>query len=115
MATSGAGGATAAARRRTSTVLVRCAAAMSEPPSRPTFAVATAAMLRPVRGLLAMLVPDDPPLELNIVGRTVFHAVVVGLAAGLLGSAFFAGLELVQHVVLEGGAGYQPLLARGER
>jgi CIC family chloride channel protein len=88
---------------------------VTEPPRRQPFAAATAAVLRPMRGLLAFLVPDDPPLELNIVGRTVFHAVVVGLAAGLLGCAFFAALELIQHVVLERGAGYQPLLARGEQ
>jgi chloride channel protein, CIC family len=72
-------------------------------------------MFRPVRGLFAFLLPEDPPLELNIVGRAVFHAVVVGLAAGILGCAFFAALEVVQHFVLEGLCGYQPLLAKGER
>jgi CIC family chloride channel protein len=39
---------------------------------------------------------------------------VVGAVAGLLGTAFFYGLELVQRWVLERGAGYQPLRAAGE-
>ena len=83
-------------------------------PSRAPLAAATQAVLRPVRGLLALLVPEDPPLELQILGRVVFHAVVLGLAAGLLGCLFFAALELVQHLVLERGVGYEPLRARGE-
>src|SRR4051794_34795334 len=54
-------------------------------------------------------------LELRLVGRTLLHAAVVGAAAGMLGAAFFYGLELAQHWWLERAAGYVPLLAHGER
>ncbi len=68
-----------------------------------------------MRGLLAALVPDDGPLELQLVGRTLLHAALVGLLAGLVGSAFLFGLEHVQQLVLENLAGYEPLLAAGEK
>jgi len=71
-------------------------------------------MLRPVRGLVALITPDQP-LELQIVGRTLLHAVLVGIGAGVLGCAFFAGAELLQTAVLEQLAGYEPLRADGER
>ena len=54
---------------------------------------ASAAVLRPVRGLLALVTPNEQPLELQIVGRTLLHAALVGLGAGLMGCAFFAGAE----------------------
>lgn len=54
------------------------------------------------------------PLDLRIVGRVVFHAAVVGVAAGLMGAAFFAALEYTQHLFLERLAGYVPLRAHGE-
>jgi CIC family chloride channel protein len=76
---------------------------------------ATAAMLRPMRNLVGLLTPSDQPLELQIVGRTLFHAALVGLGAGLMGCAFFAGAELLQNVLLEQLAGYDPLRAAGER
>jgi chloride channel protein, CIC family len=53
-------------------------------------------------------------LELGVVGRSLFDGVVVGVAAGLLGAAFFAGLEYFQRGVLEELAGYVPLRADGE-
>ncbi|HVX98069.1 MAG TPA: chloride channel protein [Polyangia bacterium] len=56
-----------------------------------------------------------PPLDLRILGRTVLHAAIVGLSAGLIGALFFAGLELAQSVLLERLAGYTPLRAHGER
>src|SRR5690349_7248466 len=46
-----------------------------------------------------------PPLDLRILGRTLLHAAVVGLSAGLVGAAFFAGLEYTQAFLLEGLAG----------
>ena len=55
------------------------------------------------------------PLAFQILGRTLLHAALVGVAAGLAGSLFFAGVELVQRLVLEGAAGYVPLRAAGER
>jgi len=54
------------------------------------------------------------PLDLRLVGRTLFQAAMVGVAAGLCGAAFFAGLEYLQTALLEGIAGYRPLRAYGE-
>lgn len=42
------------------------------------------------------------------------HAALVGVAAGLIGAAFFASLEYCQRFVLEDLAGYVPLRAHGE-
>jgi CIC family chloride channel protein len=92
-----------------------------EPPQRPSepgpnpFVYATAAVLRPMRNLVGLLTPADQPLELQIVGRTLFHAALVGLGAGIVGGACFAGAELVQNLLLEQVAGYDPLRAAGER
>jgi CIC family chloride channel protein len=65
--------------------------------------------------LTAALGAMAPPLDLRILGRTLLHTAVVGLAAGLLGAAFFAGLEYTQSFLLEHVAGYAPLRAHGER
>jgi CIC family chloride channel protein len=65
--------------------------------------------------LLPLLLAEQSPVDLRIVGRTLLHAAVVGLAAGLVGAAFFAGVEYTQNLLLEGLAGYVPLRARGER
>lgn len=54
------------------------------------------------------------PLELQIVGRVLLHAALVGAAGGLAGSLFFVALEWVQHILLEAPTGYVPLLASGE-
>lgn len=69
---------------------------------------------RQLRELLAVLTADNAPLDLRLVGRTLLHAALVGLAAGLLGVGFFIGLEYAQHLILESGVGYQPLRASGE-
>jgi CIC family chloride channel protein len=53
-------------------------------------------------------------LDLQLVGRLLLHAAIVGVAAGVVGSLFFVGNEWVQHVLLEGTTGYEPLLAAGE-
>jgi CIC family chloride channel protein len=55
------------------------------------------------------------PLPLQLLGRTLLRAALVGVAAGLIGSFFFAGVEIVQRVVLERWCGYVPLRASGER
>src|SRR6478752_926333 len=73
-----------------------------------------AVLRRPVRELVALIRPDQP-LELQIVGRTLLHAALVGLGAGILGCAFFVGAELLQTASLELLAGYEPLTAKGER
>ena len=54
------------------------------------------------------------PLDLRIVGSVVLHAALVGVAAGLIGAAFFASLEYTQRLLLEELVGYVPLRAHGE-
>jgi CIC family chloride channel protein len=44
----------------------------------------------------------------------LLHAALVGAAAGLAGSLFVAGLEVMQRFLLEGLTGYLPLKAAGE-
>jgi len=63
----------------------------------------------------AVLGAMAPPLDLRILGRTLLHTAAVGLAAGLVGSAFFAALEYTQSFLLEHLAGYSSLRANGER
>ncbi len=91
---------------------------MPPPGRKPSAWLAPAAMLRPVlrpmRNALALFVPDEPPLELQLVGRTLLHAALVGLMAGLFGSLFLFVLEHVQAFVLEDATGYAPLRAVGE-
>jgi CIC family chloride channel protein len=55
------------------------------------------------------------PIEFQILGRVLLHAALVGAAAGLMGSLFFAAVEGVQRIALEGWTGYLPLRAGGER
>jgi CIC family chloride channel protein len=54
------------------------------------------------------------PIEFQILGRMLLHAALVGAAAGLMGSIFFAGVEALQRGVLESWSGYIPLRAGGE-
>jgi CIC family chloride channel protein len=70
--------------------------------------------VRALRNGLGFLWPSAAPLDLRILGRTLLHAALVGLLAGVLGAAFFAALEVAQRVLLEGLAGYVPLRAKGE-
>ncbi|MGZ3476552.1 MAG: chloride channel protein [Polyangiales bacterium] len=58
---------------------------------------------------------ERTPLELRLVGRTLFHAGLVGAFAGFLGALFFYGLEFAQHWALERATGFVPLRAFGER
>lgn len=63
---------------------------------------------------LPLLFAETAPLDLRLVGRTLLRAALVGLAAGLAGAAFFAGLEAIQVFLLEYLIGYEPLRAEGE-
>ena len=45
----------------------------------------------------------------------LFHAALVGVAAGFAGALFFGGLEYVQRFLLEDLAGYTVLRAHGAR
>ncbi|HEX3855188.1 MAG TPA: chloride channel protein, partial [Polyangiaceae bacterium] len=69
---------------------------------------------RPPRSYLALISNATAPIDLGIVSRTLIHAATVGIAAGLVGAAFFAGLEYTQRFLLEQLAGYVPLRADGE-
>src|SRR5215470_12956243 len=66
------------------------------------------------RDLLTTILKEAAPADLRIVGRMLLHAAIVGVAAGLMGAAFFAGLEVVQRLILEDVGGYRPLRAHGE-
>ena len=74
------------------------------PPRRAARAPATATPLPRPLGLLAF----------QHLGRVLLHAILVGAAAGLAGSLFFAALELGERHILEGLTGYRPLRAWGE-
>lgn len=63
---------------------------------------------------LAQLLPNEAPLDLRILGRTLLHAALVGAAAGLVGALFFYLLEWAQRILLEELCGYVPLRAHGE-
>jgi CIC family chloride channel protein len=65
------------------------------------------------RGVLSRLFPERSP-DLRVLGRTLLHAGLVGLAAGAVGAAFFAALEIVDRLLLEQLAGYHTLRAAGE-
>ena len=66
------------------------------------------------RELLTTILKEAAPADLRIVGRMLLHAAIVGVAAGLMGAAFFAALEIVQRLILEDLGGYRPLRAHGE-
>lgn len=64
--------------------------------------------------LLPIIFAETAPLDLRIVGRMLFHAALVGMAAGFAGALFFGALEYVQRLLLEDLAGYSVLRAHGE-
>jgi len=68
----------------------------------------------PRRRLLALIFPDTSPLDLRLIGRTLLHAALVGVIAGLMSVLFFGALELVEGVLLGQLAGYTRLRAHGE-
>jgi chloride channel protein, CIC family len=72
--------------------------------------------MKPVvnREFLTTILKEAAPVDLRIVGRTLLHAALVGIVAGLMGAAFFAALEVVQRFVLEYVGGYRLLRASGE-
>src|SRR5688572_6998852 len=64
--------------------------------------------------LISALFVDASPIDLRLVGRTIFHAALVGVGAGLVAVAFYACLERVDRFVLGQLAGYRALRAAGE-
>lgn len=81
---------------------------------RPLLTRLATALATPRRRWLSTIFPNETPLDLRILGRTLLHAALVGAAAGLVGALFFYGLELMQKQVLEQLCGYRPLRAHGE-
>jgi chloride channel protein, CIC family len=74
------------------------------------------AALRRLRALQRLIqTTTRAPIEFQILGRVLLHSALVGAAAGLMGSLFFAAVEAVQRVCLEGWTGYVPLRAGGEQ
>lgn len=71
-------------------------------------------VLGATRGVLQTLDPRSA-LDLVALRRLATHSFLVGLFAGLIGAIFLGALEVVEHVVLQSGAGYQRLRAHGER
>jgi CIC family chloride channel protein len=69
---------------------------------------------KPEKRLWASFLPDETPLDLQILGRTLLHAAAIGAAAGLIGAIFFAMLEFLQRLLLERLCGYVILRAHGE-
>ena len=74
-----------------------------------------AATTRRLRAFRSLLGAARAPIGFQILGRVLLHAALVGAAAGLLGSLFFAGVEATQRIWLEKWTGYVPLRAGGER
>jgi CIC family chloride channel protein len=61
-----------------------------------------------------MVFAQAPPLDLRLIGRTLLHAALVGVVAGLMSVLFVAGLDLVESLVLGRLVGYVRLRAAGE-
>jgi CIC family chloride channel protein len=80
------------------------------PPPEP----AKSASDRRFRSLLASVFSDATPLDLRLIGRTLLHAVLVGMLAGIVSVAFVAGLEAVEDLLLGKVVGYSRLRAAGE-
>ncbi len=81
--------------------------AEQSPPERGT----VPAGRRPFSALLA----ETSPLDLQLVGRTLLHAAIIGVVAGTVAVLFFGALELLEEFVLVGLVGYTPLRADGEK
>ncbi|MGD0675938.1 MAG: chloride channel protein [Polyangiaceae bacterium] len=73
------------------------------------------AAFRRLIALRRLLDAAHAPIEFQILGRMLLQAALVGAAAGLLGSLFFAGVEAAQRLMLESWTGYAPLRAGGEK
>jgi CIC family chloride channel protein len=65
-------------------------------------------------GIFSSLFAESSPLDLRLIGRTLLHAALVGVVAGLTATLFFGGLELVEGLLLGQLAGYSRLRAHGE-
>lgn len=75
----------------------------------------SARLRRRLATLIRLGMGDPQQVAMQLLGRILLHAALVGAAAGLVGSLFVAGLEITQVVLLERLAGYLPLRADGEQ
>ncbi len=66
------------------------------------------------RNLLAAIIHDAAPLDLQLLGRVLLHAIVVGAAAGAMACGLYYLLELGQALALGYATGYESLRAAGE-
>lgn len=66
------------------------------------------------QSLISALFVDVSPIDLRLVGRTIFHAALVGIGAGLVAVVFYSCLEKLDRLVLGQLAGYRALRAAGE-
>ena len=66
------------------------------------------------REIFAALFVETVPLDLRLIGRTLLHAVLVGVLSGVVSVLFVGGLELVESLLLGQVVGYSRLRAAGE-
>ena len=81
---------------------------MTDPKQRET------SRLFGLRELTRFLGRASTPLELQLLGRTLLHSILVGAAVGLAGSLLYRALEFAEHALLERLGGYETLRAAGE-
>jgi chloride channel protein, CIC family len=67
-----------------------------------------------LRELTRFLGSASAPLELQLLGRTLLHSILVGAVVGLAGSLLYRALEFTEYALLERLAGYETLRAAGE-
>src|SRR5215831_1059010 len=90
--------------------------AMPSAPSGPVPGAQATPLPRPrARRTLAALFSETTPLDLRLIGRTLLHAALVGALAGAVAVLFFAGLEVVESLVLGKMVGHSRLRAAGEK
>lgn len=80
---------------------------------KPT-ATRTPLPVRRNQSIISALLVDVSPIDMRLLGRTIMHAVFVGIGAGMIAVAFYACLERMDRFVLGNLAGYRALRAAGE-
>lgn len=66
------------------------------------------------RNLLAAIIQDAAPLDLQLLGRVLIHAIVVGAAAGAMACLLYYVLEVAHELILGRTTGYETMRAAGE-
>ena len=60
------------------------------------------------------ILEDAAPIDLQLLGRVLIHAIAVGAACGFVACGLYVALELAQHVSISYLAGYAWIGAAGE-